>query len=474
MNRFYHKIWILAALAVLWMGCKTIGDLSLREEERHLRRQKRGNISDTGVYLNEFYQFSIRLPEGWSGSVNDPPNVMLAAPTSKQVSNSEMRKNISITARVLERYPEENMDEFISRFTTASLYEKILQRPAEVKGFLAQKVMFYYEKDSKKVKVLSLVVLKETFAVVLDCSAPTSAFDNFEAIFGASLDSFKSTRTDLPEPPKEGVFEAPDPALDFVSYIVSPLDTMESLAKMFLGSEDRIWMIVAENEMETVKAGDRIKIPRTMPYQVSQNDSWDMIAHRILGDSKYADVVKEYNISVKLNAGSDVRVPFYFSETPVIGDSYIDVARRHYDDPNLAQRILEYNNMEPLESLEKIKLPIALKERFYFYKVQPNDSLAWIARWLTGDANNFKKIADVNNIDAPYRLIINQELKIPASLVPDPSVFDRPAPVPRPTPKPTPPQTTKGEVLPTSTPAPVSTPTPTPRPIRDTGIFDVE
>jgi LysM repeat protein len=474
MNRFYHKIWILAALAVLWMGCKTLGDLSLREEERNFRRQKRGNISDTGMYQNDFYQFSIRLPEGWSGSTGDPPNVLRAMPSSKQISNSDMRKNISISVRVIDRYPDETMDEFIARYATARNYEKILQRPAEVEGFLAQKVMFYYQQEAKTIKVLSLVVLKETAVVVLDCNAPASAFDNFEARFGASLDSFKSTRKELPELPKEGVFEAPDPALDYVNYIVSPLDTMESLAKMFLGSEDRMWMIVAENEMETVKAGERIKIPRTMPYHVTRNDSWEMIAHKILGDSKYAGVVKEYNVSAELTVGSDIRVPLYFNETPVIGDSYIDVARRHYDDPNLAQRILEYNNMEPLESLEKVKLPISFKERFYVYKVQPNDSLAWIARWLTGDANNFRKIAEVNNIDPPYRLIINQELKIPTSLVPDPAVFDRPIPVPRPTPRPTQPKTTKGEVLPTSTPAPASTPTPTPRPIRDTGIFDIE
>ncbi|MGB3977111.1 MAG: LysM domain-containing protein [bacterium] len=475
MKRFSDKVWILGILALLWMGCKTIDGLSFRDQERNLRRQKRGTISEAGVYLNEFYEFSFRLPEGWKGKTNDPPQVLISEPSSKQVSNSKLRKNISISVQIIDLGLEEDIDDVVDRYAAERSYEKILVRPVEIAGFMSQKVLFYKQNENFSFKNLTLIVVNGEIGIVIGCSSPSSVFDNFETLFGAALDSFKSTRKDLEDLKQTEVTKTLDPALDYVSYIVSPLDTLETLAKLFLGSENRAELIAAENEIEVVKAGDRIKIPRQMPLVVSQGDSWITIALKMFNDAKYADIIKNYNSLTELTEGETIHVPFYFSETPVVGDSYIEIAKRHFNDPNLAQHVLEYNNMEPLDSLEKVKLPIAFIERIFVYKVQPNDSLAWIARWLTGDAKNYIQIAEANHIAPPYTLTVNQELKIPASLVPDPTVFDQPIPVPRPTPRPTRTQQTfEGETMPSPTRAPAPTPTPTPRPIKDSGIFDIE
>ncbi|HPQ40727.1 MAG TPA: hypothetical protein PLV45_10170, partial [bacterium] len=99
--------------------------------------------------------------------------------------------------------------------------------------------------------------------------------------------------------------------------------------------------------------------------------------------------------------------------------------------------------------------------------------LAWISRWLTGDAGNYRAIAEANGIEYPYRLIVGQELKVPGSLVSDPSVFDRPIPqakppAPRPATK-TPEPKPEGERA-----TPVPTVTPEPIPMDDPGLFDIE
>lgn len=473
MKRFSNKIWILGILALLWMGCKTLDGFSFKDQDRNLRRQKRGTIGEAGMYVNEFYEFSFRLPEGWKGKTGDPPLILLSEPSSKQVSNSSVRKHINISAQIMDLNSEEDIDDFIERYAGTRAYEKILVRPVDIPGFEAQKVLFYKQREKIPLKMLTLMVVKDVTGIVISCTSPASVFDNFETLFGAALDSFKSTRKEPEDIKRVEPKEVTDPAIDYVNYIVSAVDTMQSLAKLFLGSEDRVYLIEEENEIEAIKAGERIKIPRRMPYIVTRGDSWRSIAVKILNDAKYEDIIKDYNYLSELKEGETIHVPLYFNKTPAIGDTYIEIAKRHFNDPNLAQRILEYNNMEPLESLEKVKLPIVFVEKMFTYKVQPNDSLAWIARWLTGDPQNYLQIAEINQIPAPYVLTINQVLKIPSSLVPDPTVFDRS--IPRATPKPTRTQPAPaGETQRTPTPMPTPTPTPTPRSIKDTGIFDVE
>ena len=142
MKRFSNKIWILGILALLWMGCKTLDGLSFRDQERNLKRQKRGTISETGVYVNEYYEFSLRSPECWKGKTDDPPQVLITKPTSKQVSRSKERKEISISVLILDRATDETLDDFIDRFARTRSYEKILVRPVKTAGFDAQKVLF--------------------------------------------------------------------------------------------------------------------------------------------------------------------------------------------------------------------------------------------------------------------------------------------------------------------------------------------
>jgi LysM repeat protein len=469
MKRIFISANILVILSLFWAGCQTFGDMSKREEERQLRRLMRGSLDESGMYLNEHYQFRVRLPEGWPGDVGDPPEVLIVHPSSHHISRSSLRRQVTIRVNIWTREAGEGVIEFIERYSDVNQYEQVLQRPSMVEGFVSGRILFYAEKDGKPFRVMSLFVMKENEFVVVECSAPRDVYDNFESSFRTCLDSYESTREDLPELPDPNVTDVrSDPDAEHFDYTVAPGETLELLATLFLGHSERVWMLADLNEIDSVQAGQRILIPRTMRYEVNSRDTWRAISRRIFATGEYADTIRNFNNDIDLVAGTEVYIPLYYEETPVMGESYSDAAVRLYNDASLAKRLLDYNDLEPLGSLKKLKVPIYLKERYYIYTVQRGDSLAWIARWLTGDSSNYKQIADYNNIASPYRVIVNQQIKIPAYLVPDPGVFDRP--LPRPTPRAATPSTPQ----PTVTPRHVSTPTPTPRPITDPGIFDIE
>lgn len=61
------------------------------------------------------------------------------------------------------------------------------------------------------------------------------------------------------------------------------------------------------------------------------------------------------------------------------------------------------------------------------YTVQPGDSLGSIARDFTGDAGNWRSIAEYNNISNPRQLRVGVVLNIPTALIPD---YQRPTPPP--------------------------------------------
>lgn len=79
-----------------------------------------------------------------------------------------------------------------------------------------------------------------------------------------------------------------------------------------------------------------------------------------------------------------------------------------------------------------------------------------IARWYTGDAENWRSIAQANPAVEPRRMRIGTVIRIPEALV----VNRRPMPKPAPVPRPAPPAPT-----PTPKPVPRQTPPPTATPV---------
>ncbi|HPQ39135.1 MAG TPA: LysM peptidoglycan-binding domain-containing protein [bacterium] len=348
----------------LWNGCKTVTDLTKGSEERNLIRLKRGTYNAAGLYANIYYEFEVKMPEGWVGDVDDPPNVLVVNPSSKDIAQASARKFIDITVSVLRRPAEESLDSFVNRYAENKSYERILERPSMVTGGESKKILFYGRSDAKEMKIISLFVYREDSVIIVECRALKPLFDNVEAQFGACLDSFRITGKEKPNEYGDGRLSTLDQDEDYIVYIVTTKDTAEELAKDFLGSEDRAWMIMSANEIERLKAGERIRIPRFISYEVKPGDSLPLIAQRVLGDAKYADLIRGYNNDAPIAEGSTIYIPLYDVELPVVGETYRDIAQRHYSDPDLADRLLQFNNLQPLESLERVKLPIFFRERF--------------------------------------------------------------------------------------------------------------
>jgi LysM repeat protein len=47
------------------------------------------------------------------------------------------------------------------------------------------------------------------------------------------------------------------------------------------------------------------------------------------------------------------------------------------------------------------------------YEVKKGDTLSRIARRELGDGNRWREIAEINNIDPPYRIVVGQKLDLP-------------------------------------------------------------
>lgn len=469
-HRWFIFLLSIIVLSTMWTGCKTVTDLTKGAEERNLIRLKRGSFTEAGLYSNTYFEFEVKMPEAWTGEIDDPPDVLVVHPSSRDIAESSARKFISIITRVTRLKAGETLEDAIDRYATSRRYDPILERPSSLLGAESKKVLFYSSNENKDMKIIALFVQRGENLIVVQCEALKPLFDNVEAQFGACLESFRITGKFKPDDLTDGVLFTVDPAEDYMVHIVTTEDTPESLSLQFLGTEDRSWMIMSTNEIEKLTAGDRIKIPRFISYEVKLGDSIPLISQKILGDSKYTKEIQNYNKDIEFRAGTTVHIPLYTARPPVVGESYTDIARTHYNDEKQADHLLQYNNMEPVESLEEIKLPIIFKEKNYFYRVQSNDTLAWISRWLTGDPKNYRAIAEANNISYPYRLVVGQKLIVPARLVSDPTVFDKPIPkAKKAAPK-------KKDPEPGDEPkaTPVPTATPKPRPIDDPGLFDLD
>lgn len=426
-----------------------------------MKKLKRGQFSD-GTYRNEFYEFEMNIPKGWSAKTDKPPIVLTGVPPSHEIPDPAARKFIDIQARVGSRLPGEKLEEAIQRYLQSNGFEQVSVSP----GFVASAesricaATGYWKENI--IRILSLVVLQEKDVVVVQCRALRPLYDNVEAQFRYCLDSFTITTKPIRPVEPEPALRPFDPDLDSFSYIVVEGDTIETIARRFMGNENRAWIIIQNNEIEELKPGMRLKIPRTVPYRIREADDWSGISRNVLGHGKYASWLQEYNQNLEWKIGETIFIPLYTQREAQFREGYVDIAKQVYEDVDKADFLMIYNGNRSMNELDQVKLPIFLFSQFYIYKVQKGDTLAMIAAWLTGDSQKYREIAEANNLSSPYVLSPGQELKIPAVLVPDPTVLTRSRPRPQ-----RPAETPPGKPTPTPRPArprQIMTPTPSQAP----------
>jgi LysM domain len=451
----------LTAVMILTLcSCQTITDLkSDMDQNAAMKRLKRGQIKD-GVYSNEFYEFEFHLPKEWRCKVGDPPSLVVGNPPSQAIPDASARKFIDIQALVLTRQEGDDLQKAITRYSGTNNYDFPSQSP----GFIAKAESSlcvgsgYWNKSP--VRIIALVILTQKEIIIIQCRALRPLYDNVEAQFRYSVGTVNITTKPLkPIEPTPAVNQY-NPSRNTFFYTTRKGDTGAQIAKHFMGSESRAWLIIQLNDIKEFKEDLRLEIPQVVPYKIRRNDTWRTISQNVSGMPRYASWIQKFNENTRLEAGKTINVPL-FTETDIAGwKGYVDVAKQVYKKVELADFLMIYNGNRPMSELEKIKLPIFLLDQFYSYRVQQGDTLATISAWLTGDSKNYRLIAEANNLPSPYVLALGQVLKIPVNLVSDPSVLDKPRPKPKkPKKKPKPKKrSTPKPKKPSRTPTPVPSP----------------
>ncbi len=456
-------------------SCTTITGLkSDHDKAAAIKKLKRGKIIE-GLYINEFYEFEFSVPKEWKAKIGDPPVVVRITPPATIIRDASARKLISIQALIQTKPAEQDLEAFIRDYIKRNHFEMVSKKRNYILNTDSIVCVVTGNEKGQPVRFRILFAeLKDNAMAVIRCKALGPLYDNVDAQFRLCTRTFKFTgkslRTPTPTP-------NPDPFAagnDWFPYTVQPGDTGTSIAKEFMGTEDRAWVIIQYNELEDFKQGLKLKIPRFFPYRIQPGEDAVGVAKKLLGDGKFSKWILNYNKDTQWKANASIRIPLYQYGEILPREGYVHLAKRLFNKPELADLLLTFNGNQPLSSMKYVRLPIFLLSQYYEYRVRPGDTLASIAGRLTGNSKNFKIIAEVNNIPSPYSLSANQIIKIPRRLVKDPSLLTKPAPKPkrrarakkRSKPK------TKPKAAGTPTPIPTSTPIPPPDTVDSDGMYE--
>ncbi len=487
-NLLRAVVWF--GLVTLMAGCASIGLFDEQDQASKLKNLKRGSISGDGLYRNEFYEFEVRLPKGWTGTVGDPPTVLRCESQDKSIDSS-VRRFVSIEAIVSSCQDTDTIDTVIERYIQSNQargFEVVSQRDSMNLKKDARICVIGAKSKESPIKIMSLVTKRDTRIVILECSALRPLFDNFESQFSYAVSNFAFTSKSSEELKATPVPRLFDPQMDYFSYTIVEGDTLAVIAQTYMGTDKHADSIKQLNTLDSLTIGQTILIPRAVSYTIAQGDTYEAVAKQQMQTAENAAWLKEYNESLPWESGQTIRIPLYKLEEPVPREGYYDLARRIFGRSDLSDFLNIYNDGKALNSLSKVRLPLFLFKYSYSYRVQSGDTLAKIAGWATGDPKNAKVIGQYNNLKEPYSLTTGQMIEIPKNLVKDPSVFDRGKSRPKPSskePKPTQPpkpadaqstpQTEKESQkslpgTPTATPSP--RPTATPVPVDSRGIYE--
>ncbi len=477
-------------LLTLMAGCASIGLFDEQDQANKMKNLKRGSISGDGLYRNEFYEFEVRLPKGWAGTVGDPPTVLRSESQDKTIDAS-VRRFVSIEAIVSSCQDSDTIDMVIERYVQSNQsrgFEVLSQRDSMNLKKDARICVIGAKSKENTLKIMSLITKRDTRVVILECTALRPLFDNFESQFSYAVSNLVFTSKATEEPKATPLPRLFDPQTDYFSYTIVEGDTLAGIAKTYMGSETHADAIKQFNNLESLTIGTSILIPRAVSYSIVAGDTYESVAKQQMQTIENAAWLKEYNEGIPWESGQTIRIPLYRLEEPLPREGYYDFSKRFFGRSDLSDFLNIYNDGKALNALSKARLPLFMFKYSYSYRVQAGDTLAKIAGWATGDPKNAKAIGQYNNLKEPFTLTTGQTIEIPRNMVKDPSVFDRIKSRPKPSSresKPTqptkpadpqsPPQTDKDSqkslpTAPTATPSP--RPTSTPVPVDSRGIYE--
>lgn len=154
----------------------------------------------------------------------------------------------------------------------------------------------------------------------------------------------------------------------YVTYVVRPNDTPESIAAEYYGNRARAQFITEFNSLPPgarLKAGQLLRVPTSYKYRLNQGETLLDLAQRLLGDRRRAPLLAQLSgllPSDKIGPGTEIQLPFHFVHIVKPHETLASIARTYYGDPTQAKLIAMYNfrksaNQPPVPG-ERLVVPI--------------------------------------------------------------------------------------------------------------------
>jgi len=387
---------------LICVGCATSVQKPSDTKDQVPREDKYGKLKGP-VYFNEFYRFQVTAPRGWQA---------IRPKTDIVVRMTPFEKEFKIEISVQENVMDTNLDNHLKKLLKEGSYE--LESQESITFFDSSAVMIAVKSMTGVMSIKKKILLVHRYNNLYHVSytAPLENYSLFEKSFSETMDSFRFTDTLI-----EGVGE-----FDYFSYRVTPNDTLHGLATRFLNDPNESVTIAHFNQMSTLIANREIDIPRYRTYTVKEGDTREKISQKFYNSPQYFYLIPPYNAQINeadlLVPGTVIKAPLYFLYTVKQGDTLPRLAMTYLRSEDRADLIYLYNGQEPIRVGMIIKIPILWAERdFIVYTVQRDDSLSSIAETYTGNISNFPILAEFNNIQPPFEIVIGQQIKIPKDMV---------------------------------------------------------
>lgn len=152
----------------------------------------------------------------------------------------------------------------------------------------------------------------------------------------------------------------------YVTYVVRPTDTIESIAAEYYGNRARALFITEFNGLPRgakLKAGQTIKIPTSYRYKLMQKETLADVAGRLVGDRRRGPLLAQLSDlrpGTQIGPGTEIQVPFHFAHQIRPGETLGGIARTYYGDPGQAKLLAAYNFNQgsALRAGERLVVPI--------------------------------------------------------------------------------------------------------------------
>ncbi|MBI2570499.1 MAG: LysM peptidoglycan-binding domain-containing protein [Candidatus Schekmanbacteria bacterium] len=418
-------ILLTGALVAAGASCATI-EKTVQEHRKSvaLDRLREGRIED-GTYLNGYYQIRVTSPASWTAKqFKEDALVTFVAPDEITVIDvvAEALEDPSATAetpRAEPAAPPASAQELEALVRSRLSQDQSItsRRPLLVDGRPGLELFIegQWGKDATRGRIIATVDHGRLFFIRSVTVAPL--FDKNLESFDAVIRSFTFTADNAAVGPG-GLAGA-----DHFTYQVQPGESLEEVARRFLGDPKRAWILAHYNDIREAQPWAYIVVPRYVKHILRQGQTARAISKHYYGSPDESKRILEYSNLEAAKIGDELYVPLYSNYDVKAGDTLEALGEQYFFDAKKgAQIISDYNRLAGyIFPGQRLKIPFRMlvprDAPAVEHIVSARETLATIALDLTGDLENWKAVASFNELSPPFIVVEGQVLRIPRQLL---------------------------------------------------------